>query len=262
MSSSDIAARFTDFSGRTVLVTGGGRGIGAGIARAFAEAGAHVVIGYRSSDQGATELASEIGGRAVRADLALPGGADALLDATPDVDVLVNNAGIYPLKPLLEMTDEDWHETLEVNSTSVFRLSRRAAQRMAPTTPPGPAKPGTFMKSIINISSIEARAPGFMHAHYSAAKAAVEMFTRAAALELGPRGLRVNAVAPGLINYPDLSSLWPEGVERWNAKCPLGRLGERGDVADACVFLASPAASFITGATLVVDGGVLSTPAF
>lgn len=248
-----IADRFVDFSNQTVLVTGGGRGIGAGIVEAFTEAGARVVFSFRSSEEAAKTLADQTGATAVRADLALPGGADALLDATGEVDVLVNNAGIYPLEPLLEMTDEDWHETIEVDLTSVFRLSRRVAQHLNDAGRGG---------SIINISSIEARAPGPLHAHYGAAKAGVETFTKAAAQELGPRGIRVNAVAPGLIDYPELADLWPEGVERWLAKCPLGRVGHRSDVADACVFLASPAARFITGTVLTVDGGMLATTAF
>ena len=245
--------RFTNFSGKTVLVTGAGRGIGAGIAEAFGEAGAKVILHYNASADGAKAHAEKVGGTAVQADLATPDGAGRLLDAAGAVDVLINNAGIYPLKPLIEMTDDDWNETIDVNLSAVFRLARRAAQRWVDRSAEG---------NIINISSIEAHAPGVMHAHYGAAKAAVEMFTKAAAQELGPMGIRVNAVAPGLIAYPELESLWPEGVERWRNTCPLGRLGQREDVANACVFLASPAASFITGAVLVVDGGVLATTAF
>jgi NAD(P)-dependent dehydrogenase (short-subunit alcohol dehydrogenase family) len=245
--------RFTNFNGKTVLVTGAGRGIGAGIAEAFGEAGAKVMLHYNASADGAKAHAEKVGGTAVQADLASPAGAGQLLDAVGPIDILINNAGIYPLKPLIEMTDDDWNETIDVNLSSVFRLARRAAQRWVDRSAGG---------SILNISSIEAHAPGMMHAHYSSAKAALEMFTKAAAQELGPKGIRVNAVAPGLIAYPELESLWPEGVERWRNTCPLGRLGQREDVANACVFLASPAASFITGAVLVVDGGVLATTAF
>jgi NAD(P)-dependent dehydrogenase (short-subunit alcohol dehydrogenase family) len=176
-----------------------------------------------------------------------------VLDAAPDVDVVLHNAGIYPLKPLLEMTDEDWHETIEVNLGAIFRLTRRAAARMVEAGRRG---------AVVNISSVEAFAPGLAHAHYSTAKAGLEMFTRAAAQELGPHGIRVNAVAPGLIDYPELAQVWPEGVARWKVKCPLGRVGRRDEVADACLFLASPAASFITGTTLVVDGGILATAPF
>ncbi|MDX1577627.1 MAG: SDR family oxidoreductase, partial [Gemmatimonadota bacterium] len=98
--------------------------------------------------------------------------------------------------------------------------------------------------------------------HYNASKAGVLMHTRAAAGELGPRGIRVNAVSPGLIRRPGIEEQWPEGVERWRAACPLERMGEPGDVADACLFLASDAARWITGANLVVDGGTLTGPAF
>ena len=112
--------------------------------------------------------------------------------------------------------------------------------------------------AIVNVASIEALQPAAGHSHYGAAKAAVVAHTRAAALELGPLGIRVNAVAPGLDRPPGDRREWPEGVARWEAACPLGRLGEPADVADACLFLASDAARWITGAVLVVDGGVLA----
>jgi NAD(P)-dependent dehydrogenase (short-subunit alcohol dehydrogenase family) len=112
--------------------------------------------------------------------------------------------------------------------------------------------------AIVNISSIEGLQPAFLHSHYAASKAAVIMHTRAAALELGPSGIRVNCVSPGLIDAPGLDTAWPDGVARWHAAAPLGRLGEPADVADAVLFLASPAARWISGANLVVDGGVLT----
>ena len=116
--------------------------------------------------------------------------------------------------------------------------------------------------AIVNVTSIQAFRPAPGLAHYSAAKAGLEMLTRSAALELGPAGVRVNAVAPGLIWREGLETAWPEGVARYLAAAPLGRLGQPEDVADACLFLSSPAARFITGTTLVVDGGVLAGPAF
>ena len=112
--------------------------------------------------------------------------------------------------------------------------------------------------AIVNIASIEGLQPADGHSHYAASKAAVLMHTRAAALELGRHGIRVNAVAPGLIERVDLAADWPDGVRRWQSACPLGRLGQPDDVADAVLFLASDAARWITGATLVVDGGMLT----
>ncbi len=112
--------------------------------------------------------------------------------------------------------------------------------------------------AIVNVSSIEGLQPAFAHSHYAASKAAVIMHTRAAALELGPRGIRVNSVSPGLIEAEGLDRAWPEGVARWHAAAPLRRLGTPTDVADAVLFLASPAARWISGSNLVVDGGVLA----
>jgi NAD(P)-dependent dehydrogenase (short-subunit alcohol dehydrogenase family) len=116
----------------------------------------------------------------------------------------------------------------------------------------------TAGNSIVNISSIEGIQPANNHSHYAASKAAVIMHTRAAALELGQAGIRVNCVSPGLIDVAGLDQAWPDGVARWRAAAPLGRLGTPSDVADAVLFLASPAARWISGANIVVDGGVLA----
>lgn len=114
--------------------------------------------------------------------------------------------------------------------------------------------------SIVHIASIEGSRPAVGHAHYSASKAGLIMFARSAALEYGARGIRVNTVSPGLIDRPGLDRDWPEGVARWHAAAPLRRLGCPEDIGDACVFLASPSASWITGHDLVVDGGVSAHP--
>ncbi len=116
--------------------------------------------------------------------------------------------------------------------------------------------------SIINISSVEAVNAARSHAHYTASKAGVLMFTKTAALELGEHGIRVNAVAPGLINAPGLAEAWPEGLAGWLARAPLTRVGEPEDISDACLYLASDAARWVTGVHLEVDGGILTAPAF
>jgi NAD(P)-dependent dehydrogenase (short-subunit alcohol dehydrogenase family) len=246
--------RLLSLEGRVAVVTGVSAGIGQGIARRLLEAGASVVLHCRTHRTAAEVLAAEAGDRAlvVTGDLASQHAAADVATAAVDrfgrLDVWVNNAGIQPVGTLVAMTPEDFTSVVEANLGTVFHGTRAAASRM----PDGGA--------IVNVASIEALQPAPGHSHYSAAKAAVVAHTRAAALELGPAGVRVNAVAPGLIARPGIAEQWPEGVARWEAAAPLGRLGEPADVADACLFLASDAARWITGAVLVVDGGVLARP--
>lgn len=247
-----------DLRGRVALVTGAGTGIGAAVARRLAEAGADVAVHYRSSAKGAerTATAVEAEGRdavALRADVGDPGEVEELFAACADrlgvPTVVVNNAGIYPVAPLLEMEPAQWEEVVRTNLHGVHHCTRAGARTMIERGEGG---------AIVNVSSIEGEVPMRGHAHYNAAKAGVRMHTRTAAAELGGHGIRVNAVAPGLIGRAGLEEDWPEGVARWRGRCPLGRVGEAADVADACLFLASPASRWITGTTLRVDGGFLS----
>lgn len=247
-----------DLGGRVALVTGAGSGIGSTVARRIAEAGADVAVHYRSSAEGAERTVAAIeegGGRAVaiRADVTRPGRVEELFAACVDrlgvPTVLVNNAGSYPVSSLLAMEPEEWDEVVRVNLHAVHHCTRAAALRMIEGGEEG---------VIVNVSSIEGEEPMAGHAHYNAAKAGVGMYTRTAATELGEHGIRVNAVAPGVIRREGIEEAWPEGVAAWRESCPLTRLGEASDVADACLFLASPAARWITGATLRVDGGFLS----
>jgi len=251
-----------DFGGQVVLVTGAGSGVGAAIARRFAEAGADVAVNYHSSAEAAqsvVEAITALGRKAVAigADVTHKAEVERLMAGTLEafgrLDVLVNNAGIYPLASFLEMDEEQWEEVLDANLRSAFLCSQAAAKRMIAQDIQG---------AIVNIASIEGRHPAVDHSHYNAAKAAVLMLTKSTATELGAHGIRVNAVSPGLIWRPGLERDWPEGVARWKAKAPLERLGRAEDVADACLFLASPAARWITGANLVVDGGVSASPIF
>jgi NAD(P)-dependent dehydrogenase (short-subunit alcohol dehydrogenase family) len=216
------------------------------------------MVHYHHSAVGAEELAAQIqsaGGLAVTyaADLTDPASVERLVEATLEtlggLDILINNAGTYPLASVLEMTSADWDLVVDANLKSVFLCTQAAARRMIAAGRGG---------AVVNLSSIEAENPAPSHSHYNAAKAGVHMYTRAAAGELGRYGIRVNAVAPGLIWKEGLDQSWPEGVSRFEATAPLGRLGQPEDVADACLFLASPAARWITGASLTVDGGVLT----
>lgn len=258
-----------DFSDRVVLITGGSRGIGAGISRRFASLGASVAITFVQAEAAATEVVEGIqreGGQAValQADVSQARDVDRLiaqvLDWSGRLDVLVNNAGTYPLSTLLDMEDSEWEQVLAANLTGTHLCTQRAARAIIEL------KANSIEHwngaAIINISSIEAASPAFAHSHYTAAKAGVEQYTRNASLELAEHGIRVNAVAPGLIDRPGLAQAWPDGVRRWQERVPLARLGKPEDIADACIFLASPLARWITGVTLTVDGGVLAAPAF
>jgi NAD(P)-dependent dehydrogenase (short-subunit alcohol dehydrogenase family) len=254
--------KLLDLSGRVAVVTGAGRGIGTAIAQRLAEAGAAVGVHYRTSDDGAQKVVGGIGdsgGTAVALGADLTNGAAVermfaeAVDALGRLDILVNNAGTYPLSSLTEMPESEWDTVIDTNLKSVHLCTQSAARVMIQQGEGG---------AIVNIASIEGETPAPMHSHYTSAKAATLMHTRSAALELGPHDIRVNAVSPGLIWRPGLEDDWPEGVERWMETAPLGRLGQPGDVADACLFLAAPASRWISGATLAVDGGVLARAVF
>jgi NAD(P)-dependent dehydrogenase (short-subunit alcohol dehydrogenase family) len=252
-----------DFSGKVALITGSGSGLGTGIARRFAEAGARVVVHYNQSRAGAATVMSEIisrGGSAIalQADVSREDDVTRLIASSVDafgrLDVLINNAGIYPLDSVLDMPAAQWDAVINANLRSTFLCTQAAAKHMIAQAEGGGA--------IVNITSIEAENPAPLHAHYDAAKAGVLMLTRASAAELGKHGIRVNAVAPGLIGREGIEQAWPEGVARFLAAAPLGRLGAPDDVADACLFLASPGARWITGASLTVDGGVMTSQVY
>jgi NAD(P)-dependent dehydrogenase (short-subunit alcohol dehydrogenase family) len=251
-----------DFMGKTAVITGSGSGIGVGIALRFAEAGANVVVNYHSSAVSAKEVIEKINkigkdGFAFQADVTKRQDVEMLVQRTTKVfgsiDVLINNAGIYPVHPLLEMEDIHWDSVIDINLKSVFICTQLAANHMIANKISG---------SIVNIASIEAEYPAVGHSHYNAAKSGVLMYTRSSACELGEYGIRVNAISPGLIWRDGIEETWTDGVKRWKVSAPLSRLGYPEDVADACLFLASSAARWITGANLRVDGGVTTNPAF
>jgi NAD(P)-dependent dehydrogenase (short-subunit alcohol dehydrogenase family) len=247
--------------GQVALVTGAGGGIGRGIALRFAEEGAAVALHCRTSVGPATEVAGRIrdsGGRAVvlRADLTDEDACRRLVGEAAEwgggrLTALVNNAGVQPTRELPGMTLAQWRAVVDANLSSVFACTQAAAEVMRQRGEGG---------SVTHIASIEASRPAPLHAHYCASKAAVVMHARSAALEYGRHGIRVNTVSPGLIDREGLAEAWPEGVRRWERAAPLGRLGRSEDVGDACVFLASGLAGWVTGHDLVVDGGVSAGP--
>ena len=262
MSTSPLpVATLLDLRGRMALVTGASGGIGRAIALRLFEAGASVALHFHRNATAADELAAAIqaqGGRAcaLGADLRDEAAVAQLLAQAErelgPIDILVNNAADQSVAPLADMSLRAWREMMSSSLDSAFLATQGAARSM------GARGGGT----VVNIASIEALAPAQGHAHYASAKAALLMFTRAAALEYGSQGVRVNAVSPGLIDRPGLGADWPEGVQRWQAAAPLGRLGQGSDVADAVLFLSSNASRWISGANLVVDGGVSVRPSW
>jgi NAD(P)-dependent dehydrogenase (short-subunit alcohol dehydrogenase family) len=242
--------RLLDLTGRTIVVTGASGGIGAAIARRLAEAGATVV----SHGFHAPPLPVFPPGHAIQIDLRADDGAERLaafaVESTGRLDGWVNNAALQTVSPLLAL--DTIGEALMVDSNLGFVMRGTRAAAHARTI--GDASGLT----IVNIASIEGLIPAIGHSHYGAAKAGVLQHTKAAAAELGPLGIRVNAVAPGLIDRPGLIDDWPAGVASWTSTAPLRRLGTPDDVADACLFLCAPASRWITGATLVVDGGMVT----
>ena len=232
-------------AGETVLVTGASGNIGRGVATRLAEAGAKIIVHYQRDAASATHLADAIGAESVvQADLGDAASVDAMFEAGRP-SMVVNNAAVQPVQPLADMSEESWRSVLNTNLDGPFLVTQRAARAW-----------GERGGAIVNIASIEGSDPAAGHAHYATSKAGLIMFTRAAALEFGPRNIRVNCVSPGLIERDGLDEEWPDGVERWRARAPLGRLGTPKDVADAVLFLLSPAARWISGTNLVVDGGM------
>ncbi len=237
---------------RTAIVTGAARGIGKGIALALAQDGYNVVVSdmkQADCDAAAKELqatGAEVIGTACN--VTDPSAVETLFQKTVEkfgkVDVLVNNAGIYPFVPFSSMTEADWDKVMNVNLKGVFLCSKAAAKLLSAGG------------RIVNISSI-ASVVGFENlVHYCASKGGVNGMTRALALELARQNVTVNAVAPGAINTPGAYQDAKEEVKKQTAAMvPMARIGEPEDIANAVVFLASEKSSYITGQVLVVDGG-------
>jgi NAD(P)-dependent dehydrogenase (short-subunit alcohol dehydrogenase family) len=246
--------------GCNALVTGASSGLGTFLAEALDAAGASVAVHYHGNKSGAEELASRLSNPSVvlQADLGNLEDVRRLFSnatqALGPLDVLVNCAAAESqnVSDLSDISSDLWSNTMTTNVDAPMVLTQLFAAQKAL------AEKGSG--SIINITSIEGSRPAPGHSHYSTSKAALEMLTRASALEFGPLGIRVNAIAPGLINRAGIEEGWPEGVAAWKEAAPLGRLVDPNDIASTCVFLASPLSSSISGTILTVDCGLSIKP--
>ncbi|MBP5230908.1 MAG: SDR family oxidoreductase [Clostridia bacterium] len=233
---------------KTVLITGASGGIGSAAARAFHAAGHFVVLHYFKNESAADELRKELPHSAVfRADLRDPAQISALADAFPETDVLVNNAGVELFSLFDLVTEEQEKNLYDVNLLAPIRLTRRLL------------KPMLARRSgvILNVSSYFGEIGGSCETDYSAAKAGLIGFTKALAKEVGPSGIRVNCVCPGIIRTPMNDRLTAEEEAELTESIPLDRFGTADEVARTLVFLAGEDASYITGAVLDVNGGIL-----
>ena len=242
------------FEGKAVLVTGGSRGIGAAVARRFASLGASVSVGYRSDRASAEALVAEIaaaGGTAVAVagDVAIPAQARAMVrqahDAFGRLDVLVNAAGVGPYLPLAEIDEAHCRAIFDTNVLGAIMLTQAAAALL-----PSPGG------RIVHFASRLAFNPIPTSAVYSASKAAVVTLVHGFARELGPRGITVNAVAPGVIETDMTADILRERGDQILAATPLRRIGQPDDIAGVVAFLASPDAGWVTGRTIIADGGL------
>jgi len=237
---------FCSLAGKNALVTGASRGIGRAIAVELARAGASVVVSYRTGAAEAEALAGEIYGRAVQADVSDPEEAAALVAAAGDVDILVNNAGVTRDGLLVRMSDDDWRTVIDTNLASCFYTCRAVTRGMMRKR----------AGAIVNISSIVGLRGNWGQTNYAASKAGIIGFTKSLARELGSRNVRANVVVPGYVKTQLTDVLPDEATGAMLENTPLGRLGEPEDVAGAVRFLSSEEAAFVTGAVLLVDGGL------
>lgn len=243
-----------ELTGRMALVTGGGRGIGRALALALVEAGADVAVAdvdLPAAEAVVAEIAaSGHRGLAVETDVTSMPAVEAMVQTIVEtlggLHILVNNAGIFPITPVARITEEEWDRVMAINLKGVFLCSQAA---LGPMRQAGGGR-------IINVASVSGLVGAVGLAHYAASKAGVIGFTKSLAREVAPMGITVNAIAPGIIETETASHTFPEGaLQAYQAQVPLRRLGRPEDLTALVVFLASSAASYVTGQVYAVDGG-------
>ena len=236
---------------KVVFITGGSRGIGAECVRLFSKNGYRVAFSYLKSEEAALELASECGALAISADVSDSGSitsaVKAVTDALGRIDVLINNAGISQSALFTDITDKMWKSMIDTNLSGAFYATRAALPGMISR------KSGV----ILNVSSMWGQVGASCEVHYSAAKAGLIGMTKALAKEVGPSGIRVNCVSPGVIATEMNSHLSDEDIEALKNDTPLEKIGNPTDIADILLFLSSDKASFITGQDIGVNGGMI-----
>ncbi|MGH9134138.1 MAG: SDR family NAD(P)-dependent oxidoreductase [Ilumatobacteraceae bacterium] len=240
------------FVGARVVVTGGARGIGAAIARAFAAQGASLAVVDHLPDECAS-VADEVAGVAVICDLADPASATEAMHAAIErlggIDVLVNNAGVFRVTPLLDISSDEWDWIFSINTRAMLLTTQISARRMIADGNGG---------KIVNMASMGGKLGAAGQAHYAASKAAVISLTQVAATELGEHGINVNSICPGyVLTEMGAGTRTEEMIATWSAKSPLGRLAEPSDVANMTLFLASTDADYLTGQAFNVNGGMI-----
>ncbi len=250
----------TELTGKRALVTGSKSGIGFAIAKRLVQAGAEIILHARNDSSEVEAAKIKLAKLAnedistVFGDFSDPNSCCSLFEAikkeSKPIDILVNNAAIQPVCALADLGPSEISQMLETNLQVPIMMTRYFAEY---------SENGG---SIVNICSIEGITPAINHSHYAASKAGLINFTKASALELGSKNIRVNSICPGLTDRQNLDKDWPQGVQNWLENVPLKRLGTGEDIANATLFLVSDAASFITGANLIVDGGMECVPSW